>query len=293
MKKVLVIGSTVADVIIRLDKLPATGGDVNIKWQRMSLGGCAFNVSQAVAYSKVPYLLFSPLGTGLYADFVKRETDKKGVTRADINAPVANGCCYCIVEDGGERTFICEHGAEYKYKKEWFDSLDINEFSCAYICGLEVEEPTGDVIIDFLKQSGLKFYFSPGPRINFIEKDKMERIFELRPILHVNKTEALIYSEKKDLCSAAKKLSQMTQNDVVVTDGDNGSYCLSYNDGKWHSAPAVKAEVVDTIGAGDAHVGTYIAQRELGNDIDESLMEANRVSALIVQKEGAVLENNV
>ena len=30
MKKVLVIGSTVADIIIRLDKIPTTGGDVNV-----------------------------------------------------------------------------------------------------------------------------------------------------------------------------------------------------------------------------------------------------------------------
>ena len=50
MKKVLVIGSTVADVIIRLDKLPTTGGDVNVRGQKMSMGGCAFNVSQAIAY---------------------------------------------------------------------------------------------------------------------------------------------------------------------------------------------------------------------------------------------------
>ena len=34
MKKVLVIGSTVADVIIRLDKLPTTGGDVNVRGQK-------------------------------------------------------------------------------------------------------------------------------------------------------------------------------------------------------------------------------------------------------------------
>ena len=66
MKKVLVIGSTVADVIIRLDKLPTTGGDVNVRGQKMSMGGCAFNVSQAIAYFDVPYLLFSPIGTGVY-----------------------------------------------------------------------------------------------------------------------------------------------------------------------------------------------------------------------------------
>ena len=61
MKKVLVIGSTVADVIIRLDKLPTTGGDVNVCGQNMPMVGRAFNVSQAIPYSDVPYLLFSTI----------------------------------------------------------------------------------------------------------------------------------------------------------------------------------------------------------------------------------------
>ena len=170
MKKVLVIGSTVADVIIRLDKLPTTGGDVNVRGQKMSMGGCAFNVSQAIAYFDVPYLLFSPIGTGIYADYIRKEIAGMEVTRAELNPDEPNGCCYCLVEDDGERTFICDHGTEYKFKEEWYKNLDPNDFDCAYICGLEIEEDTGDFIIDFLENSHIPFYFAPGPRINEIEK---------------------------------------------------------------------------------------------------------------------------
>ena len=45
MKKILVIGSTVADIIIELDRLPVTAEDVHVKTQSMSLGGCAHNVA--------------------------------------------------------------------------------------------------------------------------------------------------------------------------------------------------------------------------------------------------------
>ena len=42
MKKVLIIGSTVVDIIVNLvDSLPKTGEDVHIRSQHMSLGGCA------------------------------------------------------------------------------------------------------------------------------------------------------------------------------------------------------------------------------------------------------------
>ena len=290
MKKVLVIGSTVADVIIRLDKLPTTGGDVNVRGQKMSMGGCAFNVSQAIAYFDVPYLLFSPIGTGIYADYIRKEIAGMEVTRAELNPDEPNGCCYCLVEDDGERTFICDHGTEYKFKEEWYKNLDPDDFDCAYICGLEIEEDTGDFIIDFLENSHIPFYFAPGPRINEIEKRKMNRIFSLNPILHVNKTEAVTFTETDSIYNAAEKLTDMTENTVVITDGENGSFCLSYTDRKRYEAPAFKADVVDTIGAGDSHIGTFIAQRQLGKSIEQALIEANRISSLIVQKEGARLK---
>ena len=290
MKKVLVIGSTVADVIIRLDKLPTTGGDVNVRGQKMSMGGCAFNVSQAIAYFDVPYLLFSPIGTGIYADYIRKEIAGMEVTRAELNPDEPNGCCYCLVEDDGERTFICDHGTEYKFKEEWYKNLDPDDFDCAYICGLEIEEDTGDFIIDFLENSHIPFYFAPGPRINEIEKRKMNRIFSLNPILHVNKTEAVTFTETDSIYNAAEKLTDMTKNTVVITDGENGSFCLSYTDRKRYEAPAFKADVVDTIGAGDSHIGTFIAQRQLGKSIEQALIEANRISSLIVQKEGARLK---
>lgn len=290
MKKVLVIGSTVADIIIRLNRIPTTGGDVNVRWQKMSMGGCAFNVSQAIAYFDVPYTLFSPTGTGIYADYIRKELARMNVPRAELNPDEPNGCCYCLVEDGGERTFICEHGAEYRFKKEWCDAIDPDEYDCAYICGLEMEEVTGDIVITFLKESGIPVYFAPGPRINELEKEKMGRILALKPILHVNRTEAQSYTGETDLRKAAESLYKLTENTVIITNGEEGSCCLCAEDGKWYEEPAFKVNVVDTIGAGDGHIGTFIAQRQLGKGISESLREANRISSLIVQVEGARLE---
>ncbi len=79
MKKILLIGSTVADIIINLDHLPTTSADVNIVSQEMSLGGCAYNVSNMIHLFEVPYRLFSPVGTGLYGDFVRNQLAAKGL----------------------------------------------------------------------------------------------------------------------------------------------------------------------------------------------------------------------
>ena len=77
MKKALIIGSTVVDVIVNLvDSLPRTGEDVHVRSQHMSLGGCAYNVSDSVRHFRVPYILFSPVGTGVYGYFVREELKK-------------------------------------------------------------------------------------------------------------------------------------------------------------------------------------------------------------------------
>ena len=54
MKKVLVIGSAVVDVVIHLPHLPEKSEDVHVTSQKMSLGGCAYNASDTIRHFKVP-----------------------------------------------------------------------------------------------------------------------------------------------------------------------------------------------------------------------------------------------
>ena len=97
MKKALIIGSTVVDVIVNLvDSLPTTGEDVHVRSQHMSLGGCAYNVSDSVRHFQVPYILFSPVGTGVYGYFVREELKKKGISSPIPSPDMDNGCCYCF-----------------------------------------------------------------------------------------------------------------------------------------------------------------------------------------------------
>ena len=177
MKKALIIGSTVVDVIVNLvDSLPKTGEDVHVRSQHMSLGGCAYNVSDSVRHFQVPYILFSPVGTGVYGYFVREELKKKGISSPIPSPNMDNGCCYCFVENSGERTFISYHGAEYLFQKDWFDLIDPEEIDSVYICGLEIEEVTGSNIVEFLeKNPQLTVFFAPGPRLTVIDPDLINR----------------------------------------------------------------------------------------------------------------------
>ena len=93
MKKVLVIGSTVADVVISLEnRLPRTGEDVHVIKQQLSLGGCAYNVSDSIRHFQAPYLLFSPVGTGVYGNFVREELRKRQIVSPIPTPQQENGC---------------------------------------------------------------------------------------------------------------------------------------------------------------------------------------------------------
>lgn len=54
MTAALIIGSTVCDVMIYLDRLPSREGDAHIDHQQWSVGGCAFNVVNILHFCRNP-----------------------------------------------------------------------------------------------------------------------------------------------------------------------------------------------------------------------------------------------
>lgn len=291
MKQILVIGSTVVDIIINVDYLPRTTEDVHVRSQKAALGGCAYNVSESIRHFGVPYTLFSPIGTGIYGDFIRSEFEKRGRVCPLPTPDMDNGCCYCFVEESGERTFISNHGAEYLIYDKWLCNVDVSALEAIYICGLEIEEKTGDDIVRFLERArGVPVYFAPGPRLGIIPAARMRRIFALSPIVHLNADEICQYTGENSLDAAARKLYSRTRNTVIITNGSGGAY---YFDGAdlVHVAPFRIERVVDTIGAGDAHIGACIACLAQGKSLTEALRTANRVSAAVVSHEGAVLSD--
>ena len=109
----------------------------------------------------------------------------------------------------------------------------------------------------------------------------------LAPVLHLNEREALAFTGKGTAEEAAVELARRSRNTVLITLGERGVYL--WENGKGRVIPAEKAEVIDTIGAGDSHIGAVIALRQSGEGWEETLRAANRVSAMIVGVKGPAL----
>ena len=97
------------------------------------------------------------------------------------------------------------------------------------------------------------------------------------------------YTGKEELKAAAEEIHRFTQNTVIVTLGADG--CYYYDGEKEETIPGVPAEQLDTIGAGDSHIGAVIAGLQCGKTIEEAIATANRVSAKVVETEGALLSD--
>lgn len=297
MKKTLVIGSAVCDIVIGLEHLPARSEDINFYHQDMSLGGCAFNVCDCLRHFGVPFIPFLPVGSGIYGRFVEERLKEKGIVSFCPPVEKENGCCYCLVEPDGERTFLCYHGAEYLFREEWFTLYEMSREAqmtdSVYVCGLEIEDGAGEIILSFLeRQRDLVIFFAPSARIARIQPERMERMMNLHPILHLNDDEAIRFTGCNAVDEAGAELRRRTGNTVLVTCGAAGCLIFEKEGGPAaRIAPFPALEGGDTIGAGDSHIGSVIALLHLGYGMKEAVRGANRIAAAVVAAKGALLSD--
>ncbi len=290
MKPALIIGSTCVDIIIHLDHLPSTMENLHPTSQSMAIGGCAYNVAYMMRMLDAPHTFISPVGTGMYGNYV---ADRLAAAKVPIPVRIHdrdNGCCYCLVESSGERTFLSYHGVEYTFDESWMEPYENQSFGLTYICGLEVEEPTGDNLIGWLeKHRDLTVCYAPGPRGARIPQEKTDRLMALHPMLHINEPESLDLTGAPNYLSAAARLSERTKNTVIITLGAKGAYCLEKNGIAYHVPSLPVTRVEDTIGAGDAHAGTLLACLTNGVPMRQALSYANQVAGAVTTVSGASL----
>lgn len=292
MKNVLVIGSTCVDVILRVDHLPRTEENIHPQSQRFAIGGCAYNVANILGRAGADMTFITPVGRkGVFGPFVREALAPLGyVTMIDL-PDGQNGCCYCFVEKNGERTFASVHGAEYTFDSAWMTPYEGKAFDYGYVCGLEVEEHTGEKLVRWLESAQIgTIVYAPGPRGVRVKKELTDRLYALHPVLHVNAGEARALSGCDDLDGALRALHAKTGNTVIATMGADGVRCIE-NGGIYTVAGTPADHVVDTIGAGDSHAGATLLGLCRGMTLKDSLAMANGVSAAVVRTDGATLSD--
>lgn len=290
--KTLVIGAAIIDIIMKIDRLPRSGEDILCSETISTVGGCAYNVASTLRNFGVDHDLFVPVGQGMYGNIISGDLKKLGYHILIKDEELDNGYCLCLVEAGGERTFITVRGAEGRFRASWFDRLSGEDYENIYVAGYQVCGAGGGVISHWLESlKGKRVFFAPGPSVTDIGRDVMERIFSVNPILHLNEKEAFDYTGQDTIQDCIRELHRLNQNLVVVTLGDKGTmYCEK---GEIGIVKACPTKVVDTIGAGDSHVAAMIAGYAMGGDTRHCVELANRVASGIVGIQGPVMSREM
>ncbi|MHA5103382.1 PfkB family carbohydrate kinase [Oenococcus oeni] len=292
MNKTLVIGAAFVDVIVNVPKLPKSGDDVTGNLKSYTVGGSAFNVFGALKHEKIDTDLFIPVGDGNYANQVK---EKMNELKIPIKLPIKggdNGWDICFIEPGGERSFLTIQGVEQKWQTEWFNKINIDEYKYFYLSGYEMEsENAANVILKELQKRNQESFvlFDASPRISSIPKTTIQKIMQKNVIINCNKEEINYFMLKgQSLKEKARKIYEKTKSPVIVNLGEEGSY---YYDGNDHVIPSEKKrKIINTIGAGDTHCGGILAGLSKDMTFKDSVILANDLSGLVVQRESGSLQ---
>lgn len=303
-KENFIIGAAIVDTMFNIKRLPRSGEDISAFNETPIAGGCALNAACVLKEFNAPFTLCAPFGTGTNAVFLRESLGKIGIeTPLVIDEEVEggikdNGHCVTLVEETGERTFITSSGIECFFKHEWLLRFDTKGIKRIYVSGYEIEGEGGEAIIKFIKNIPCaKIFFAPGPRISDMRANprsqkKLDAIFSLSPIVHLNEDEIKSYTGANGLKEAIESLMSKTNSPVIVTRGKHGAVLAkNAKDIKEFSAESVK--VVDTSGAGDAHCGAVITALSFDIILDDSVRFANSVAARVAASSGPRFVNQI
>lgn len=150
------------------------------------------------------------------------------------------------------------------------------------------EKTTRDTLLDLLNETSALKIFDVNLRPPHYTLADIETLVAMAGVVKMNEEEAgLLIGEtngglREKIIEFQKKYHAQT---ICVTRGENGA--IVWHDHQFYEHPGFKVNVVDTVGAGDAFLATFIAGLLNGINMAELLKKACAVGAFVTTKRGA------
>jgi sugar/nucleoside kinase (ribokinase family) len=290
-------GGLLADLVVGVDALPARGEDVLAHGFTQTVGG-GFATLAAAARLGMPTALAGVLGDDAIADAARAALRAEGVELL-FPEPRAggSGVCLVLVDSAGERTMVTVQGVESRVQSEDFDAIAPGPADVLYINGYELLYDHGTALVNWVRRiRPAHLVFDPGPLVASIDPAALAEILAATSWLSLNASEATSLTGEADAAAAAsvalrrigahqKGGSELDGGGVVVRAGAEGCVVLARGE-EPVAVPAFPAQVVDTTGAGDTHVGAFIAALARGLEPVEACRWGNAAAAVVVASRG-------
>lgn len=287
MSRLLHTGQVIVDLVMGLDTLPASGGDVLANSASFQVGG-GFNVMAAARRNGLPVVYLGRHGEGRFGELARAAMQAEGIEMAlAASAGKDTGLCVSLTEASTERTFISHLGAEGELSADDLAQIVPRVDDYVYVSGYSLLlEGKAQPLLDWLLAlpREIVVVFDPGPLVKAPDSALMRALLPRIDIWTSNGPEALAFTGAPDINQALPMLNQHMQALLVVRDGPNG--CWVGRGAQIEHVPGFKVQAVDSNGAGDAHAGVFIAGLAKGLKPVEAARRANAAAALAVTRWG-------
>jgi ribokinase len=286
--RIIVVGSSNTDMIIRLDRIPKPGETVLGGTFATAAGGKGANQAVAAARAGGAVTFVARIGQDMFGEEALTGFRQDGITVEYVtrDASIPSGVAMIFVAENGENSIAVAGGANAR-----LSPTDVNrasqEFagSSALLMQLETPLETVQAAAELAAQVGVRVILNPAPA-----RALPDELLRLVSILTPNETEAEMLTGVKVMdeaaaSEAADRLLARGVNTVILTLGARGAFVA--NAATRQLVPGFKVEPVDTVAAGDVFNGSLAVALGERRPLLESVRFANAAAAISVTRPGA------
>jgi len=288
MNKVLVIGSSNTDMVLKVPRIPAPGETILGTYFFVIPGGKGANQAVAAARTGAEVTFVACVADDAFGSQSVDNYRKDGINTnyIKVQSGTHSGVALINVSDDGENSISVASGAN-----SYLLAADIAEYSEAFIgakiilAQLETPLETIEAVAQLAETMGIPFILNPAPAARLTD-GLLRKISIITP----NETEAALLTgrmEVKDeeIPLMAEELLTKGVKTVIITLGSKGVYLC--NDKAREIIPGYKVKAIDTTAAGDVFNGALASALAGEKPIREAIDFAQRAAAISVTRMGA------
>jgi ribokinase len=290
MKRILVVGSSNTDLIIRAPEIPRPGETLLGGEFSAVPGGKGANQAVAAARAGGNVVFIAAVGDDSYGTEAIKGYRLDHINTEDIKVckDIPSGVAMITVSHGGENAITVAPGAnshlepdDLEETEEAFDEAEL------MLVQLEIPVETVSKAIELCNEFNTRVILNPAPATTLPVK-----LLAGTDILTPNETEAeiltgIVICNESDAVKAADHLHQLGVKTVIITLGAGGAYLSDPASGVRKMVPGFKVTPVDSTAAGDVFNGQLAVALTEGKSLEDAVVIAHAAAALSVQKMGA------
>ena len=286
--KIVVVGSSNTDMIIKMDKIPIPGETVLGGEFSIVAGGKGANQAVAAARAGGQVAFVACVGQDMFGQqaidgFV---ADNINVDTIFKDEKAASGVALIFVDKKGENSIAVASGANYELMPEHiYEAENIIKSAQILVLQLEIPIETVTAAAKLASENGVKVILNPAPA-----QPLMDELLLNISILTPNESETKLLTgihvdDESSAEKAAGILLEKGLEAVLITLGSRGVFMATPD--KCGLIPGFKVDALDTTAAGDVFNGALAVSLAENNSLEDSVHFANSAGALSVTKLGA------